>query len=487
MTRSDRTGELQYDTEIEKTAKRLRKEAKLRKQASSSTILAPKDEASPEPPYSFSESDQEEKMAEENRTLRELAAPPVNQQPLCITYPNMEAPFELKSGLIHLLPTFRGLENEDPHKHLKEFHIVCSTMKPQGVTEEQIKLRAFPFSLADAAKEWLFYLPPGTITSWTGMVNIFLDKFFPASRAAGIRRGICGIKQRDTETLHEYWERFKRLCASCPQHGIPDQALIQYFYEGLLSMERKMMDAASGGAIVNKTPQAARDLITTMAANSQQFGSHQEPSRRVNEVNASSLESKINQLTSLVQNLVVGNTQQAKVCGICAYTGHSTDMCPTLQDDIPEQANAVGNFPGLPQRKYDPYSNTYNPGWRDHPNFSYGSRAQNFQQFQQRPSAPPQQNSSAPGMSLEEIVKSLATNTQQFQQEIRASIQNLENQVSQLVTSLSKLESQGKLPSQIIVNPKENASAITLRSGKNLNLLLEKDMSMACNQRKKQR
>ena len=96
-------------------------------------------------------------------------------------------------------------------------------------------------------------------------MNIFLDKFFPASRAAGIRRDICGIKQRDTETLHQYWERFKRLCASCPQHGIPEQALIQYFYEGLLPMERRMMDAASGGAIVNKTPQAARDLILKLS------------------------------------------------------------------------------------------------------------------------------------------------------------------------------------------------------------------------------
>ena len=30
-------------------------------------------------------------------------------------------------------------------------------------------------------------------------------------------------------------------------------------------MERRMMDAASGGAIVNKTPQAARDLILKLS------------------------------------------------------------------------------------------------------------------------------------------------------------------------------------------------------------------------------
>jgi len=35
-------------------------------------------------------------------------------------------------------------------------------------------------------------------------------------------------------------------------------------------------------------------------------------------------------------------------------------------------------------------------------------------------------------MFLEDIVKSLATNTQTFQQETRASIQNFENQISQL-------------------------------------------------------
>ena len=37
-------------------------------------------------------------------------------------------------------------------------------------------------------------------------------------------------------------------------------------------MDRSMVDAASGGALVDKTPAAARDLITNMVANAQQFG-----------------------------------------------------------------------------------------------------------------------------------------------------------------------------------------------------------------------
>ena len=67
------------------------------------------------------------------------------------------------------------------------------------------------------------------------------------------------------ETFCEYWERFNKLCASCPQHQIAEQLLIQYFYEGLLPMDRNMVDAASGRALVTKTLAEARDLFNLMA------------------------------------------------------------------------------------------------------------------------------------------------------------------------------------------------------------------------------
>ncbi|XP_027156595.1 uncharacterized protein LOC113757646 [Coffea eugenioides] len=445
MPRSSRTGELQYNPEIEKTARALRKATRERAEASSSStghnsVVDFVD--------SFSETEEINSTMANERTLRELAAPDLNQQPLCITYPTLEVAFELKSGLIHLLPSFHGLPGEDPHKHLKEFHVVCSTMKPQGVTEEQIKLRAFPFSLADKAKDWLYYLPSGSISTWTDMKKHFLEKFFPASRAASIRKDICGIRQFNGETLHEYWERFKQLCASCPHHQIPDQLLIQYFYEGLSQTDRRIIDAASGGSLVNKTPTEARNLISSMAANAQQFGDRQDnTTRRVNEVSNSSIEQRLDCLTSLVEKLAIGQMQQLKTCGICYGSSHPTDMCPTLQDDSTEQANAVG-FPGPPQRRYDPYANTYNPGWRDHPNFNYAVSPPGF----------PQQSQYQPRPQLSQ------------QQPAPKSVHNLENQMSQLASTVNRLESQlsGKLPSQTIVNPKQNASAITLRSGKEL-------------------
>jgi hypothetical protein len=89
------------------------------------------------------------------------------------------------------------------------------------------------------------------------MVRILLDKYFPASRATAIRREICAIRQKYLESLYDYWERFKHLCASFPQHRFYDQSLIQYFYEGLILMEKHMIDSTSDGSIVDKTTQAA--------------------------------------------------------------------------------------------------------------------------------------------------------------------------------------------------------------------------------------
>ena len=106
-----------------------------------------------------------------------------------------------------------------------------------------------------------------------------------------------------------------------------------------------MIDAASGGALVDKTPEAARLLISNMAANSQQFSMRHDPPpqpKKVNEVSIASLEQKFDKLTSLIQQLVVGNMHQIKACGICSNMGHQIDMCPTFQEDTNEHVHAMG-------------------------------------------------------------------------------------------------------------------------------------------------
>ena len=74
----------------------------------------------------------------------------------------------------------------------------------------------------------------------------------------------------------------------------------------------------------------------------------------------------------------------AKACGIWSVVGHPNDMCPTFQEEPIEQVNVAGGFPGQQQRKYDPYSSTYNSGRRDHPNLSYGNPQVNQPMTQNR-------------------------------------------------------------------------------------------------------
>ena len=62
----------------------------------------------------------------------------------------------------------------------------------------------------------------------------------------------------------------------------------------------------------------------------------------------------------------------------------------------------------------------------------------------------------------------LTSSTQNFQVQTETSISELRDQISKLATSVNKLENKGKLPSQPDINPRQNASAIALRSGKEI-------------------
>lgn len=44
---------------------------------------------------------------------------------------------------------------EDPHKHQREFLLKVRMVKSNEVTNAAIRLRHFPFSLQDLAKDWL--------------------------------------------------------------------------------------------------------------------------------------------------------------------------------------------------------------------------------------------------------------------------------------------------------------------------------------------
>ena len=120
--------------------------------------------------------------------MRDHIHPPRVSAPSCILPPTEDV--NAKPYLVPLLPTFHGMENENPYTHSREFEEVCMTFK-EGATEMDIlKLKAFPLTLKDKAKIWLNSLRPRTIRNWEDMQVEFLKKFFSTHKTNSLKREI---------------------------------------------------------------------------------------------------------------------------------------------------------------------------------------------------------------------------------------------------------------------------------------------------------
>ncbi|XP_057771116.1 uncharacterized protein LOC130990905 [Salvia miltiorrhiza] len=215
MPRSSRTGVLVFDPEIEKTARKLKKQAKEWKKRSNSAPPSLEDQEEIEDPMGDRNNRDEENdreivdpRQEPPQLIRELGRHRSNL-PLCIVLPAINGNAEIRPGFIQVLPKFGDLPGESAHKHLAEFDLVCSTLRPHGFTENNLRLLTFSHTLQGRGRDWLFDLPPGSIRTWGDLEEQFLRKFFPESRAANLRMAISSIKQKKAESLADYWERFQ--------------------------------------------------------------------------------------------------------------------------------------------------------------------------------------------------------------------------------------------------------------------------------------
>ncbi|KAH9722992.1 hypothetical protein KPL70_006933 [Citrus sinensis] len=447
------------------------------------------------------------------KTLREYFSPLAANQPSCIVLRQTTAThFELKPSVIQLLPSFHGLEREDPYLHIKEFLDICSTFRFQNFNDESIKLRMFPFSLKDKAKAWLNSLPAGSISTWDELSNKFLTKFFPMSKTNALRREISDFYQREGEQFYECWERFNDLLLKCPHHGFEKWRLIQCFYNGLTMSNRHMVESMNGGRFLNLHEGAAWDFFNSLSENSQQwnFSNQREKSSQVSrkglyevkdnfdvKATLATLSRKVDAL-ALNQSMNHHPSVANEVCAICFNLSHTAQNYPSLpayQEAYSEQVHALQSYEKTPN---NPYSPTYNPNWRNHPNFSWKQNQplsnQGGQQFNMPnqqfvphnqvypPAQQPMSQFVAPQQrkpSLEDTLQSFIQSTQQAFQSNTQAILKLEHQLGQLATTVAERE-KGKFPSQPIPNPKgvhevgsssshqheEAKSVMTLRRGK---------------------
>jgi hypothetical protein len=63
----------------------------------------------------------------------------------CIVFPPDASHFNFNLGIIQLLPSFHGLDLENPYLHLREFEEVCNTYNDLNCSMNTIRLNFFLF------------------------------------------------------------------------------------------------------------------------------------------------------------------------------------------------------------------------------------------------------------------------------------------------------------------------------------------------------
>ncbi|KAH9723797.1 hypothetical protein KPL70_007262 [Citrus sinensis] len=114
-----------------------------------------------------------------------------------IVRPDIQADnFELKPVMFQMLQIvgqFNGLPFKDPHLYLKLFLEVSDAFKIAGASQEALRLKLFPFSLRDRARAWSNSLPPDSITTCNDLAKKILMKYFPPTQNAKLRNEITSF------------------------------------------------------------------------------------------------------------------------------------------------------------------------------------------------------------------------------------------------------------------------------------------------------
>ena len=219
----------------------------------------------------------------------------------------------------------------------------------------------------------------------------------------------------------------------------------------------------------NKTSDEIHDIFEMLGANSQQKSVRTTRRGNVSMIN-SDKDEEIARLMKEIQKLSARESVKEikhEQCQVCGEHGHTALNCYGEETSY-EQVNVMNV--GYQKGRNDAFTNTYNPGWRNHPNFSW--RNNNAQQPESsqttiQPYRPPQQRaqynyggqqqyqqSRAQEGTLEERFNTLMESFEKSRVDqdrkhdnLTSTVRKLEIQIGQIADQVPA-QRQGKLPSR---------------------------------------
>ncbi|XP_021996235.1 uncharacterized protein LOC110893433 [Helianthus annuus] len=270
---------------------------------------------------------------------------------------------------------FHGGEDEDAPAHINRFSRMLSTFSLHGAPNDTTYLQLFPFSLADRAATWLDSQPTGTFTSWAGLRQALLNKYFPPAKESHLRDQIHSFRMEPDEPYYLAWERFQNLVARCSHHGLSDWALCEKFYNGLTQETRDRFDTNAGGHMMGiLTVAECLERFEAFAQSQSQSRSDQRYQSGNSNTTTSAPTRGVNHITmdpsiAAVLENITGELKEIKAkvdkCEFCRGV-HDTNACPLLVGE--EQVDFVGG--GLGRGQPSGFGSNFNSGWRNNTNFN---------------------------------------------------------------------------------------------------------------------
>ena len=149
-------------------------------------------------------------LNDEGNVRRRLSdyARPILQRPVTRIHAPLDrnVNFRIDLHVMSMLPIF----HEDPYRHVEKLSQVCEINQIHNVSANVMKMKLFPATLRDRAKDWFLKLGK-EFTSWTEMEEEFLRKYYSVGEITSVMKAVREFTQGSSETFHEAWKRLRVL------------------------------------------------------------------------------------------------------------------------------------------------------------------------------------------------------------------------------------------------------------------------------------
>jgi hypothetical protein len=97
--------------------------------------------------------------------------------------------------------SFLEKEDKNSYLHLQEFEQTCDCLCIEGMFDETLRWKLFPFSLKGRAKQQYSQTIESKQGDWGTLRSSFCSDFFPISKVVSLRANVLSFKQKDNESL----------------------------------------------------------------------------------------------------------------------------------------------------------------------------------------------------------------------------------------------------------------------------------------------